>query len=453
MTVETQEASEAIEASIDTTVASENTPTKAKGQYETGELLRFVRVRFPGNAKSFPFMIGTRYFQYGQKVIAPSDRGMALGYINSFPYDVAFKESMLPLKYINKIATEEDINEDQQNIDKQKEAEVICIELIERFKLDMNITHVEFTQFGKKAVIYFTAPNRVDFRALVKELVSKLKTRIELRQISGRDRAASIGGIGSCGRQLCCSSFLQKYGNATIKMAKNQSMMLVGSKINGVCGQLKCCIQYEDQVYSHKRQNLPKEGSIIKLTNGDVGKVLRLEILAENFSFLTDKGVKKRFAVDHYDHKNCKTSEGYEFPKRFDHISDETSTLVTNVKKQEIAPGQASMIKMLKGQAGELEQESEVPQPKKTPTNENDANRSKEKKTRHKNNRSNRSRSNRNRNKKPAETQGSKESGNKRTKGQNNRSAKSSHSQDTKPPAPKNNNSNNSFTYKRRKPE
>ena len=221
---------------------------ESKGQYQKGDLLRFVRVRFPGNSKSFPFTIGDRYFQYGQKIIAPSDRGMALGYINSFPYEVPFQKSMLPLKYINKVATEKDIEEDCQYIDRQKNAEVICIDLIEKYKLDMNITHVEFTQFGKKAVLYFTAPSRVDFRLLVKELVTQLKTRIELRQISGRDRAAAIGGIGICGRQLCCSSFLQKYGNASIKMAKNQSMMLVGNRINGVCGQLKCCIQYEDEV-------------------------------------------------------------------------------------------------------------------------------------------------------------------------------------------------------------
>ena len=145
---------------IETTASEqeEQTPPVAKedksSTYTEGEPLRFVRVRFPGNAKSFPFMIGKREFQYGQKVIAPSDRGMALGYINSFPYEVPFNKKMLPLKYINKIATEEDIEEDKKNTDQQKKAEVLCIELIEKYKLDMNLTHVEFTQFGKKAVFY-----------------------------------------------------------------------------------------------------------------------------------------------------------------------------------------------------------------------------------------------------------------------------------------------------------
>jgi cell fate regulator YaaT (PSP1 superfamily) len=302
------------------------------GQYKEGEMLRFVRVRFPGNAKSFPFMIGKRNFQYGQKVIAPSDRGMALGYINSFPYEVPFSKKLLPLKYINKVANESDIEEDKANIDKQKEAEVICLELIEKFKLDMNLTHVEFTQFGKKAVFYFTAPNRVDFRSLVKELVSRLKTRIELRQISNRDRAASIGGIGSCGRQLCCSSFLQRYGTATIKMAKNQNMMLAGNKINGVCSQLKCCIQYEDEVYTYKRKRLPREGSFIQLENGDRGKVLKLEVLSETFTFLTDTGIKKRFSNTYYNPKTAQLPKDYQFPKTFDHITDESNTLLTKEK-------------------------------------------------------------------------------------------------------------------------
>ncbi len=333
--------------------SSQNSST---GRYKKGDKLRFVRVRFPGNAKSFPFMIGDRYFQYGQKVIAPSDRGMALGYINSFPYEVEFDESMLPLKYINKIATEEDIAEDQSYVDKQKEAEVIALELIEKFQLDMNLTHVEFTQFGKKAVFYFTAPNRVDFRSLVKELVSRLKTRIELRQISVRDRAASIGGIGSCGRQLCCSSFLQKYGNATIKMAKNQNMMLAGSKINGVCGQLKCCIQYEDEVYTYKRKRLPKEGSFIKVKNGDCGKVLRLEILAENFTMLTDQGVKKRYHVDQYNPQRYKLPDNYSFPERFDHISDETSLLIKEQdESNKISEG--AVLQALKEQAQQTDEE------------------------------------------------------------------------------------------------
>jgi cell fate regulator YaaT (PSP1 superfamily) len=374
---------------VETQLNEAQDENKKQAKYKDGDILRFVRVRFPGNAKSFPFMIGSRNFQYGQKVIAPSDRGMALGYINSFPYEVEFEESMLPVKYINKAATDEDIEQDKSTYDKQKEAEVLAVELIEQFKLDMNLTHVEFTQFGKKTVFYFTAPNRVDFRQLVKDLVSKLKTRIELRQISVRDRAASIGGIGSCGRQLCCSSFLQKYGSATIKMAKNQNMMLAGNKINGVCGQLKCCIQYEDEVYSYKRKSLPKEGKFIQTANGDKGKVLKLEILSENFTMLTDKGVKRRYAADQFNKKDAYLEEGYRFPHRFDHISDETSTVITSVPTGEKLPD-SSILDVFREQISTEEEKAgkneHTPDKKEAKENLNNKNRSKRNSNRRRNN-------------------------------------------------------------------
>jgi len=298
-----------------------------QSKYQEGQPVTFIRVRFPGNAKSFPFAVGRRNFQYGQKVVAMSDRGMAVGYINSFPYEMPFKKSMLPIRYINKIATDEDIEREQAHIQKEKNAEEISVRLIEKHKLDMNLTHVEFTQFGKKAVFYFNAPSRVDFRGLVKDLVSELKMRIELRQISVRDRSAAIGGIGPCGRQLCCSSFLQKYGNVGIKMAKNQNLSLTQNKINGVCGQLKCCLQYEDNVYTKNRKELPKENSMVKLANGDQGKVLRLHVLAKHFDVLTDEGKKRRYHFSQYD-SSIRPADDYQFPQRFDHVADETINII-----------------------------------------------------------------------------------------------------------------------------
>ncbi len=292
--------------------------------FTDGQILRFVRIRFPGNAKSFPFLIGKRNLSYGQKIVAMSDRGMAVGYVNSFPYEKTFTQSLLPIKTISKIANDHDLEKEKETYRKQKEAETICQDLIVRYKLDMNLTHVEFTQFGKKVVFYFNAPARVDFRDLVKDLVGTLKLRIELRQISVRDRAAAIGGIGPCGRQLCCSSFLTKYGNVNIKMAKNQNLTLTYSMLNGVCGHLKCCLTYEDDVYSDKRRKLPKEDDIIKTKSGDIGKVQRLHILNEQFDMLTIKGVVKRFVIDEF----TETLTDYNFPRKFDHISNETQTVV-----------------------------------------------------------------------------------------------------------------------------
>lgn len=305
---------------------SEDKESREESRFKEGQILRFVRVRFPGNSRSFPFLVGKRRIEYGQKVVAMSDRGMAVGYVNSFPYDVPFNKSMLPIRSISKVATNEDIENDQEAYRKQKNAENICNDLIEEFKLDMQLTHVEFTSFGKKAVFYFIAPARVDFRDLVRDLVGKLKTRIELRQISVRDRSASIGGLGPCGRELCCSSFLTKYGNVGIKMAKNQDLTLNFSKLNGVCGQLKCCLQYEDDVYREKRARLPKEGDYITTHTGEMGRVDRLHLLSEQFVMMTNKGIRKRYVVDLF--KETLDKETANFPKEFDSVSDETHKVI-----------------------------------------------------------------------------------------------------------------------------
>ncbi len=306
--------------------SAEDRENREESRFKEGQTLRFVRVRFPGNSRSFPFLVGKRRIEYGQKVVAMSDRGMAVGYVNSFPYEVPFNKSMLPIRSISKVATNEDIDKDQVAYHHQKNAENICNDLIEQYRLDMQLTHVEFTSFGKKAVFYFIAPARVDFRDLVKEMVGKLKTRIELRQISVRDRSASVGGLGPCGRELCCSSFLTKYGNVGIKMAKNQDLTLNFSKLNGVCGQLKCCLQYEDEVYREKRSRLPKEGDFISTHTGEIGRVDRLHLLSEQFVMMTNRGVRKRFVVDLY--KETLDKETANFPREFDSVSDETHKVI-----------------------------------------------------------------------------------------------------------------------------
>lgn len=330
--------------------------TESNCRFAPGQPLRFARVRFPGHARSYPFLAGKRKLIYGQKVMAMSDRGMAVGYVNSFVYELPFDKSMLPLKSISKVATEEDIARENETYRKQKSTETLCQKLIDKHKLDMNLTHVEFTQFGKKVVFYFTAPARVDFRALVRDLVAELKLRIELRQISVRDRSASVGALGPCGRELCCSSFLSRYGNVSIKMAKNQNLTLNYSKLNGVCGQLKCCLQYEDEVYRQKRQKLPKEGSFIETVTGEKGKIFRLHILSEQFDLLTEKGKIKRYAESCFKRK-IKPQEA-NMPDRFENISDETSTVVglNEVQAQSAARFEKDMLE-LKERAGKYASE------------------------------------------------------------------------------------------------
>ncbi len=304
-------------------------------RFTEGEPLTFIRVRFPGNAKSQPFLLGKRSFVYGQKVLAMSDRGMTVGYVNSFPYERPFTKSMLPLRTISKLATQEEIERQTASLTQEREATTTCNRLIEKYRLEMNLTHVEFMQFGKKVVFYFNAPARVDFRELVKELVGILKMRVELRQISVRDRTAALGAIGVCGLQTCCSSFLKNYGHVSIKMAKNQNLALIPSKINGICGQIKCCIKYEDEVYTDKRSLLPREGSYIETKNGDRGRVDRLQIFIEQFDMLTDRGVRKRYARNQFD-KSIKLPGDWKFPERFDHITNETSTVVGLAEEEKL---------------------------------------------------------------------------------------------------------------------
>lgn len=307
---------------------------ESTSRFKPGQILKFIRVRFPGHAKAYPFHVGKRNFKYGEKVVAMSDRGMAVGYINSFPYEQAFKEEMLPIRSIKKHAEDADEMRNEEQHAQEKHAEELCTELVKKHKLNMDITHVEYTQFGKKVVFYFIAPARVDFRGLVKDLVSELKLKIELRQISIRDRAAALGGIGPCGRQLCCSSFLGRYGKVSIKMAKNQNLSLIPARLNGLCGQLKCCTSYEDEVYTEKRSALPEENTFVEVKNGDRGRVRKLHILADKFDMITDQGKIRRYHVSMYD-KAVKLPKDYRFPDRFDHVANETSTVISAQENEE----------------------------------------------------------------------------------------------------------------------
>jgi len=318
----------------DSNIQNNNESKDDDSKFQEGQVLNFVRVRFPGHAKSYPFLIGKRKLMYGQKVMAMSDRGVAVGYINSFPYEAQFKKEMLPIKSISKVATAEDIKNEKDTYKKQKDTETLCQRLIEKHNLSMNLTHVEFTGYGKKVVFYFVAAARVDFRNLVRDLVSELKLRIELRQISVRDRAASMGALGPCGRELCCSSFLSKYGNVSVKMAKNQNLTLNYSKLNGVCGQLKCCLQYEDEVYSNKRKRIPDEGKFVKTNDGNSGKVLRIHLLSEQFDVLTNRGQIKRYVSNMFD-KTIPEADA-KMPKRFDNISDETGNVIGLTEQESI---------------------------------------------------------------------------------------------------------------------
>jgi len=193
-------------------------------------------------------------------------------------------------------ATQEDVKQKEANEKEAQRAYKFCLKLVKEKNLPMKLIKAEISQNGKKAVFYFTSNGRVDFRELVKELLRELKIRIELRQIDLRDETKLIGGIGPCGQQLCCNSFLRQFKPVTIKMAKEQNLALNPTKVSGVCGRLLCCLSYEIDTYNEMKKNLPKIGSIVKTASGN-GKILKVDIFTNNLDVLLDSGDMVRIDV------------------------------------------------------------------------------------------------------------------------------------------------------------
>ena len=214
----------------------------------------------------------------GDWVVVESKRGLEMGRVKYAPLDVADEDVTLPLKEIVRHATDEDLNQYEQNEKDAEEAMTLCKNTIQQHSLEMRLVNCEFTLDKSKVIFNFTSDERVDFRKLVKVLAQKLKTRIELRQIGVRDEAKLLGGIGPCGRSLCCATFLGDFEPVSIKMAKDQNLSLNPTKISGACGRLMCCLKYENDYYEEARAQLPDVGEAIKTPEGN-GKVIGLNIL------------------------------------------------------------------------------------------------------------------------------------------------------------------------------
>ena len=237
-----------------------------------------VRFRKPG--KIYFFDPEDLEIEKQDKVIVETTMGQEIGEVVISKKSIPEENLVAPLKKVIRIATPKDIKHDQENREKEKEAFKICQEKIKKYKLDMNLTEVEYKFDNSKILFYFTADGRIDFRELVKELAAIFKTRIELRQIGVRDEVKRIGGNGVCGRELCCCSFLGNFETVSIKMAKEQNVSLNPSKISGNCGRLMCCLKYEQDVYEDKLKRLPKIGAIVKTEDGE-GIVDSIETLKE----------------------------------------------------------------------------------------------------------------------------------------------------------------------------
>lgn len=240
-----------------------------------------IGVRFKRPGKIYFFDPGKYKIQKGQYVIVETSMGEEYAEVVISNRDIPEDKIENPLKPIVRIATYHDKKHYEENKKKEKEAFDICLENIEKHKLDMNLTDVEYKFDNSKILFYFTADGRIDFRELVKDLAAIFKTRIELRQIGVRDEVKRIGGNGICGRELCCCSFLGNFETVSIKMAKEQNISLNPSKISGNCGRLMCCLKYEQEAYEEKLARLPKVGAIVKSPEDGQGVVDSIETLKE----------------------------------------------------------------------------------------------------------------------------------------------------------------------------
>lgn len=227
-----------------------------------------VGVRFKKAGKIYYFDPDNIDIQKDDFVIVETARGIEFGQAVVGIKEISEEEIVPPLKKVLRVATEEDARSNEENIRKEKEAFEICLKKIECHNLDMKLIDVEYTFDNNKIIFYFTADGRVDFRELVKDLAAIFKTRIELRQIGVRDESKMIGGLGPCGRTLCCSTFLGEFAPVSIKMAKEQSLSLNPTKISGICGRLMCCLKYEHEMYENILEKLPSIGSIVMTPNG-----------------------------------------------------------------------------------------------------------------------------------------------------------------------------------------
>ena len=243
-------------------------------------MVKVIGVKFRNSGRVYYFDPGELDIQAGQGVVVETARGVEYADVTMGVTEVEENAVVSPLKPVQRVATEEDLSMRQYYWDKEKEAFPICEQKIKEHGLDMKLVNVEYNLTGSKVVFYFTADDRVDFRELVKDLAYVFKTRIELRQIGVRDEAKMLGGLGPCGRPVCCKQFLDDFRPVTIKMAKEQNLALSPTKISGLCGRLMCCLQYEESCYEQMHKLMPKTGKEIETPDG-VGIVVENNVITE----------------------------------------------------------------------------------------------------------------------------------------------------------------------------
>ena len=252
-------------------------------------MIEVVGIRFRGAGKIYYFKPKNLDLKKGDHVIVETAVGVEYGEVALEKKQVTDDQVKKPVKEIMRKANEKDDQKYEQNKEKEKKAFQTCKEKIKKHGLEMKLIKVEYTFDGKKIMFYFTADGRVDFRELVKDLASVFRTRIELRQVGVRDEAKLIGGIGMCGRELCCSTFLPSFAPVTIKMAKEQNLSLNPTKISGICGRLMCCLKNEQESYEYLNSNLPDVGEKVKTFDGLEGEVASVNVIKQEVKVVIEE--------------------------------------------------------------------------------------------------------------------------------------------------------------------
>ena len=242
-------------------------------------MTKVIGVRFRKAGKVYFFSPGKFQIEQGSHVIVETARGVEYGWVVTGPKEVKDEEVVQPLKSVIRLATDQDRRTVEKNKEREREAFQICQEKIQKHGLEMKLIDAEYTFDNNKVLFYFTADGRIDFRDLVKDLASVFRTRIELRQIGVRDETKIRGGIGICGRSLCCSTYLSEFSAVSIRMAKEQNLSLNPTKISGVCGRLMCCLTNEQEIYEELNRHLPSVGDSVTTSDGLRGTVHSLSML------------------------------------------------------------------------------------------------------------------------------------------------------------------------------
>ena len=251
-------------------------------------MTRVIGVRFRNVGKIYYFSPKDLEIHTGDHVIVETARGVEYGHVVLAPRNVEDEKVIQPLKEVIRIANPQDDKKEEINRKKEKEAFQVCLKKIREHSLEMKLIDVEYTFDNNKILFYFTADGRIDFRELVKDLAAIFKTRIELRQIGVRDETKILGGIGICGRPLCCHTYLSEFVPVSIKMAKEQNLSLNPTKISGVCGRLMCCLKNEEETYEELNRKLPNTGDRVTTPEGLKGEVQSVTVLRQLVKVIVD---------------------------------------------------------------------------------------------------------------------------------------------------------------------